>query len=541
MLAKKLTYLTLLLGVACYGHAQDSLMLRDYQFMKQQNAWLTNSNASGLTRFNTKNIAEAEVILSHDGRSLTEFGGSNNILQASACVESFYRISNKAVTYGAISYDNWTGRNMAGSTFMQRRLPFDIVEETQDNTGRKHRDTYQLTGAVGIDLWHGYSIGARLDYMAGNYAKYKDLRHRNRLMDLTLSFGASAPILNWLTIGANYQYHRTTESVAFSMYGREDKVYKSIIAYGAFMGRTEQFGSTGYTDANREMPLVEDQNGGALQLELRPFYHTAGILRTLTVFANASLCNGTGYYGRKSPYTITYTHHERDITTFHGRLSLSTRKSRHQLDLNYASEKLSNYAENYREQTNGNGAKYYEYYDPTETGDKHWSDFGADYTLHTGIRGERPTWAITAGYHWQRRKQTAYYYPYFRYQTLTTNILTVSASRNIITQRGVWTLTLDGGYQKGSGKPYTDGTFATPSSKQEAPADMETYLYQEYHQLTSPQYSVGTQVKYSFQNPGIPLLTHIRSALHYQRATTIPADYCGQERTTVTIAIGCTF
>ena len=72
------------------------------------------------------------------------------------------------MAYGAVSYDNWTGRDMAGSAFLQQRLPFDIIEETDTNIGRKHRDTYQLTGAVGVDLWKGLSVGARLDYTAAN-------------------------------------------------------------------------------------------------------------------------------------------------------------------------------------------------------------------------------------------------------------------------------------------------------------------------------------------------------------------------------------
>ena len=53
---------------------------------------------------------------------------------------------------------------MTGSVFMKNRLPFDIVEQTEENSGKKHRDTYRLSGAVGVDLWRGYSIGARIDY-----------------------------------------------------------------------------------------------------------------------------------------------------------------------------------------------------------------------------------------------------------------------------------------------------------------------------------------------------------------------------------------
>ena len=541
MFFKKLTISFLLLGVASSSYAQDSLLLRNYQFVKQHDAWLTSSNGAGLAHFQQPNISEAELSLQYATGGLTQFGGASNVLQATAGVESFYRISQRTVVFGAISYDNWTGRGMTGSVFMQNRLPFDIMEQTEENSGKKHRDTYRLSGAVGVDLWRGYSIGARIDYTAANYAKYKDLRHSNKLMDLTLSAGATAPIASWLTLGANYLYHRTTESVTFSVNGRNDRVFKSIIAYGAFMGRSEQFGNTGYTDSSREMPLVEDQNGGSFQLEVQPFQHTGGWLKPLSIYADVTLLHGKGYYGRKSPYTITYTNHQRDITSFSCRLAYRLPQTHHILSISYADEKLKNYAENYRELTNDHGSHYYQYYDPTETADKHWYNFNADYTLHLGIRGEQPTWTITAGCHWQQRKQTAYLYPYYRHQQLSTTELTASVRRTFLTHSGLWIAALNGAYQKGSGNPYTDGTYTTPSEKQTAPASMESYLYEDYHLLTSPQYTFSAEGRYAFRFPGTQLLTHVRANLQYRRATTLAADYCGRSWTAASIAVGCTF
>ena len=531
-------------------HAQDSLLLRNYQFVKQQDPWLTSSNAAGLTRFNSHSISEAEVSLSYATGGLTTFGGASNVLQADASVESFYRISRRAVVYGHISYDNWTGRNMTGSVFMPlpsvncklssvNHRPFDIVEQTEENPGKKHRDTYRLVGAFGYAVSDGLAIGMKVDYTAANYAKYKDLRHSNKLMDLQLSVGATAPVLNWLTVGANYIYHRQTESVTYHTFGKSDRVYLSLIDYGAFMGRTEQYGSTGYTDNGREMPLVEDLHGGSLQLEfpslLRRVFHR------LSLFAAASYQHGTGYYGRKSPYTITYTHHQRDLLTLSGRVSLTAPTTRHFLDISYSDEKLKNFAENYRELKNEAGSYYYQYSDPTETADKHWHELHLDYTLHLGIRGEQPTWTIMAGYHWQKRDITAYLYPYYRRQLLTTRQFSASAERNIIGQKGVWTIALNGAYQKGTGDPFEDGTFTTPSTKQAPPATMEAYLWQDYHLLTSPQYQLGMRLGYAFCFPGTRLRTHASASLQHRHSTTQTNEWCGRDHTTATIAIGCTF
>ena len=46
-------------GIPALAQVQDSLLLRDYQYIKQQDAWLTSGNASALTRYQAKNIAES--------------------------------------------------------------------------------------------------------------------------------------------------------------------------------------------------------------------------------------------------------------------------------------------------------------------------------------------------------------------------------------------------------------------------------------------------------------------------------------------------
>ena len=82
-------------------------------------------------------------------------------------------------------YDNFSGRNMTGSAFIQtQRLPFDIIEDSLNNAGTKHRDTYNLMGALSWEIYKGIALGAKVDFTAANVAKYKDLRHKTKLMDL---------------------------------------------------------------------------------------------------------------------------------------------------------------------------------------------------------------------------------------------------------------------------------------------------------------------------------------------------------------------
>ena len=443
------------------------------------------------------------------------------------------------MVFGSIGYNNLAGDDMTGSVFLQNRLPFDIVEDSLTNKGHKHCDSYHLTGGFSYSLSPALALGLKADYTAANYAKYKDLRHKNKLMNLDVTVGLMSTLnchLSTINLGLDYTYHRRTESLEFATYGKNDKVYKSLIDYGAMMGIIEQFGNEGYTDKTNEMPLFEDGHSGGLQVS---FSRGA-----FTIFNALTFSHHTGYYGRKSQYTITYTDHGRDIFTEHVRLSYDISTSRYGLDIRYQNEKVKNRSNTYRGLVNENGATHYEYYDAVESGDKGWRNLDIDYTMHLGVRNELPTWTITAGYHWQQRDITAYLYPYYRQQQLRTNEWTASIVRNIILRKGVWNISLHGGYQKGTGDVYRDGTFVTPSDKQPQPATMSAFLYQDYQYLTAPQYHVGAQLKYTFLFPGTRFCTHVRAAFDYRHATIndeTPSGLHNPSRTTFLIAAGHTF
>ena len=520
--------------------AGDSLMLRQFLFVKHSDPWLTSRNASGLTRFNTQNIAKAELYLTSAKGRLADYWQSPSLLQAGADVEAFCRINRRTVVYGQVGYDNFSGRDMTGSAFINpTRKPFDIVEDSLVNAGTKHRDTYRLSGGVGTTVTDGFAIGLRLDYTAANYAKYKDLRHKNKLMDLVFSAGFTltphlSPLTSHLTLGANYFYHRQTESVTFSIYGREDKVYKSMINYGPFIGKVEQLGNSGFTDKSREMPMTDDINGVDVQFSV-------GIMPQLSFYSNFTYQHRNGYYGRKSPYTITYTRHSSDGYACQGQLTLSTMRARHSLAFALDVENLSNDLQSYRELRDSNDVTYYAYYDPVKTANRLWTDWKVTYTGHYGIHYELPAWTVTASLTNRRRKQTAYMCPYLRRQDLCQIEGRIEGERNIILSKGVLSVATSFAFAKGSGDPYEDDTMTLPSDKQTPPASMDAFLYQEYHLFTAPQYTVGLQLKYAFRFPGTSLATYIQGSVCHRKANTLYNDYCGRDRTSGTIAVGCTF
>ena len=515
---------------------QDSLLLRDYQFVKEDNPWLTSRNKAAITTFVPQSITTAELSLTGQKGGFTNYDDSPMTLQIGAGIESLYRISQRTVLTGSISYNYFSGKDMAGSAFIPiaAHRPFDIVEDSLTNLGKKHLDTYQLSGGFGTDIYRGISIGANIDYTAANYAKYKDLRHQNKLMNLSISAGVLFPLGKWGKIGANYLYQRKTESLDFGTYGTSDKVYKSLIDYANFTGHVEQFGNEGYTDKNHEMPLVDNCNGGNVQLSLLS-------AQKLQLFAEAGYVHRTGYYGRKSPYTITYTNHHSNSYQYKVQLRHSTSRARYLCDFFLNIENLENQANTYRETKNESGATSYNYFTPVKTANKLWKNYGLAFTLHLGIRHELPTWTLQAGFNGMEREQTAYLYPFYRRQHLISQEFFGNIAYHLTTKRGVWSFTLNGSFKQGEGLPYEDLTFEQPSDKQPLPPEMRAYLYREYQYLTSAQYCVGGQVKYAFIFPHTRLKTHARIGLSHRKANETNEYSDGCDRTTATLAIGCTF
>lgn len=531
--------ITILAGItlSISSLAQDSLLLRDYRFVKQSDPWLTSKNAAGLVRCDLLSpIAEAEVAYMNANGGLINYDGAPTMSNTNAGIESIYRFSPRTVLSGGLSYEYFDGKEMGSSVFMpiNTHRPFDIVEDSVTNLGKKHSDTYRLYGRFATDIWNGIAIGADINYTAANYAKYKDMRHQNKLVDMTLTAGIYAPLNSWCSVGANYVFRHNIESVRFGTYGKSDKVYKTLVDYANFTGMVEQFGNDGYTDKSREMPLVDDRHGLGIQLSLRPTKQTL-------LFGEFGYAHRKGYYGSHSPFTITYTDHHGDLFEYRAQLNHTTGSTRHIGDFYMNVENLVNEANTYRETKNTSGATSYEYFTPVKTANKMWMDYGLSYTLLSGIRHQLPTLSLQAGISRMKRKQTAYIYPFMRRQNISRTQLFANATYNLICSRGVWTLSLDGSLAKGKGNAFDDELFATPSSKQAPPPSMNEWLYQEYEYLTAAQYTLGAGVKYAFVFPGTRMKTHARLDIHHAKANETYTNNNGHDRTEAVVAIGCTF
>lgn len=525
---------TLSASLNAQEQAKDSLLHRDFSFVANSDAWLGSDNAAALTRFKTKNISLAEVYVQYGKGGFVNYDESPRTVQAGANVSSFYRLTDRIILSGSMRYDNFSGRNMTGSAFIQtQRLPFDIVEDSLNNAGTKHRDTYNLMGALSWEIYKGLAIGTKVDFTAANVAKYKDLRHKTKLMDLALTTGVYIP-LQPFSLGFNYTYRRNTESVIFSTYASNAQEFTSYINYGPWIGKTEPFSSSGFTDSNREQPMLNEYHGLGLQLGWE-------ILPHLSWFNHLDMAYRKGYYGRKSPYTIVHTNHHSHIYDYQTRLTLNLDKQIHHLDFSFSSENLVNEMNAYRSNKNEQGAYFYQYLDPVKSANKAWNDVHLGYTGYYGVTNELPLWTVEAGANIAQRKQTGYSYPYFRRQDIRTTEAYTGLTRNLLFRKGVLSLKAGFAYKKGKGDAFEDGTLAKPSDKQNGFPTMDVLMYREYKYITDPQYSLQLGLKYAFVLPGTKMKTYTAFDFTHRHTNDGNAYLIGRNYSTGRLTIGCTF
>lgn len=524
------------LGSVAQAQSEDHAQWKDYSYVKQSEAWFGSENAAGLSRLSIDRISLAEVFFNKQNGELINYYQSDNCYTWGAETESFYRLNPKVVFYGKVGYTNFTGKHMAGSAFINpEEAPFDLVEYTEDNKGEKNLETYHIVGAVSGELSRRWTLGAKFDFMAANYAKDKDLRHKNSLLDMYLTVGATYKVDSDWEIGANYYYRRGVEGLDFDTYGTSDATYTTFIDYGAFYGRTEAHGAEGFTRDNYERPLVNEYHGVSLQFSWQ-------YSPKLSWYNELTYKVRDGYYGKKSPYTAILTEHDSDIFGYTTTLSLKEGKNRHDVSLNARSEDLNNFIRVYQTETGSDGVSDVVYYGKLKVCDKVTWNIGANYVGYFGISDYLcPVWVVKGGINHTVRDIRASVYPYYRVQELGITDCHVSAERNIIVkQKNLFNVMLGLGYHTGSGDVAQDATYVETSESQVAPASHDTYLYKEYEYLTANQLKGDVGFKYARMFDKQNIQCHV--SLNYGVRKAFDTDYLGNGiRHEVHLAIGCTF
>ena len=512
-----------------------------FDYLRQAEPWLTSTNAAGLRYLPIQQISSVELFLNKGNGGFVNYYQSNNSLSWGARTESFFRLNPKVVLYGKVDYSNFTGRNMGGSAWIEPEYhPFNLVEMTDDNTGTKNKEDYMIVGAASVQLHNNWTIGAKLDYHAANYAKFKDLRHTNKLLDMTATAGVAYSVGTIAEIGANYIYRRSVESVAFRIYGTADKLYHTLIDFGAFYGRSEQFGpGASYTrnSDNKPIPMFNQFHGGALQVNVH-------LSSTWQWFNEFSYWKRAGYYGKKLPNTSVLTEHDGNVLSYEGTVSWKSWNKRmclHQWQIGLEHDAITNNENSFVIISPPDGGHAdTEYTGQTKTLNRTIVNARLNYLLTLGENLHFPEWALQAGVEVFRRQQIAVSEkPYYRRQTIQTAYFYMSGQKNkALDSKNSYSISLQVLYGLGN-HSHNDGIYETQGDAEKPPATTDFNLYREYDFLTAKriQGTVGG-IYYRQLNPTVR--GYVRA--EYRLTNALSLEYTSEKtHQLISVAIGCIF
>ena len=514
--------------------AQSASWLRPAD-LQQLFPWLTSENASGLTVLPVSSrISEVGFYGEMFSGGLRNYNEAKNGYKWGLKGLSFYPISERVTVWGEVDYSNFRGMEMTGSYFIDpTQTPFDLVEFSEDNPGDKQLESYHLAGAVGTNFTRRLAGGLKFDYAAANYAKRKDLRHTNSLMDMSLTAGLSYRLTERLTIGANYAYRRRNESLLLSMYGTTDKLYYTLVDYGAFFGKRELFSDTGYTKENEAKPLFDSYHGGSLQLSWR-------IGTRWEWFNEVGYRARAGFYGDDSPSTVVYSTHSGEQLAYNGQIVYTGVHNTHILRVKAEYRQVENRENIYDFRNDEVGINYYVYLGDAEVGERTERSISLQYTARLDIEQELPRWQIDVKSAFDRRKQKAVNYPDYRRQDITWWQFAASLERNIHAGRNLFSVGVALGYQAGTGDSCEDGKYTTSNGVETLTRTLDQLLMRDYEYHTSTRIQAGVNVRYARRMGQKGVRGYVE--LNYNLHKALNASYLGNAvRHIASLQIGCNF
>ena len=305
--------LTLLMIIAVSGAAAQERF--DYVF--RRNPWNGGPNAAGI-RQDSLSRSYAEIYFTKENGGMTGHSSSDDSWNAGARTESVRHL--KKVSFaGGFGYDYFDGRNMCGSMFTEPGYyPVDILEFTP---GRKIREDYTFTGGVSAVLGRRWTGGLRVEFEAQNYAKRKDLRHKNTRLDFEFSPGVMYHAGRFAA-GAVYIVGTNSEKLEAEEIGSTPESYQAFFDRGLGYGSLQLWESSDMhltTSGVTGFPVRENTQGAGVQLQYGP------------VYAAAAYRNRQGETGERGMIWHEFGTHQ---VTANAALSLGNLQRRHFVRLN---------------------------------------------------------------------------------------------------------------------------------------------------------------------------------------------------------------
>lgn len=535
----KRLYAVIGLSVACFSavageRATDSLQTSgSLNLIEATEPWLTGNNAAGLYRWQWGGRSEALCYAGRKSGTLANYAEAATSTHWGADVKAYRRLHTRVAFYGRAGYENVLGRSMGGSVWIRPyEAPFDLVETDRQTAGEKQLETYRLAGGVSVALNKRLSMGARLDYAASNYAKRRDIRHVNTLMDLSLSVGTIYRLSKAWEMGASYAHRRNVEQLRFSLSGANEYPFSVLVSYGSFFGKMETTGgSDGYvkTQSTSSTPLYDGYHRFGLQL------HGDG--GAWMVHHEATFGWRRGYYGLELPTTVSYSKHNGTEWSYRMRLDWRRNATLHSWSAWASGHSLDNYEQVYRHVVEEKEIRRIVYYDPLHVGERSRWQLGLHYRGMRNRYAAFPNWLWEAGLQSAIHRRKASVYPFYRKQNLYEGEAFFNLRHNRVWGIHQGGLAMGMSYRQGGGGLKTDGVYATPSSNQQTPPTLNEVLAHEYAYITAQRMQVRLEATYGRQLGSVQGYFSLR----YVGERAFSSSLARSMRHSCDAAVGCRF
>lgn len=247
---------------AAYASAQS------YDVVERRNFWNSGNNITGL-RMDSLTVSFAEL----SGRNM--HGGFRDTYEAKTARSA--QIEAKSITHkekysmaGSFTFSHTRGNSMSGSMFIDPGYyPIDVLEFTP---GRKDRQSYGFTGGIAGDITSQWRLGGKIDFLASNYTKRKDLRYTNYALDLTIAPGVMYHSDDF-AVGLAYVFGKKSERIKAEQVGTG--TFDAFLDKGLMYGAYEDWEGSGTLLAESGLdglPVNEISHGVSIQGEWKKLF-----------------------------------------------------------------------------------------------------------------------------------------------------------------------------------------------------------------------------------------------------------------------------
>lgn len=275
---------------------EKSFARSEYENVLRRNFWQDASNPVGIRQDTSlARSADASLVFEAKAGSFYRTNEAHHPWSIRAHAASLVHLKRFSLQ-GSFSFEQMQGNDMCGSIFVNPGFyPIDVLEFTP---GRKTRQTYSFDGLISVDITPQVRLGGGIDFTSSNYAKRKDLRHSNYLLDMTIS-----PGVIWhkgeFALGLNAILRKTSDTPTGKQIGTKDN-------FDAFLDKGLMYGNVGIWDGSS----IHLSEAGVSGLPLSSMFYGAAVqLQYGELFMGLDYRYGSGKAGEKEYIWFSFPSH----------------------------------------------------------------------------------------------------------------------------------------------------------------------------------------------------------------------------------------